>query len=724
MPVQISVGPPLLIINQGKTVMVTEPTGEMRSEKDCGVYASDTRYLSHLAWFANGRPWIRLTSSPIAFFAARIYLMNPELLTEDGNVPEGSIGLSIWRAIDEGIHEDLDITNYGLQPVRFNFEVSLRSDFADLFEVRTRALVRRGRIVTRWHAHSSRLDTEYDYGDFHRRFTYEIHRNDSPAHYANGRITFEVTLAPGATWHTCAYYILSDKKHERAPKALCRTLEASKVVELQDRWIDSCARLTTVNEDVYRLFDQSLEDMGALRLADQEREPKAFLPAAGVPWYVTLFGRDSLITSHQNMLVYPPFARATLNALAEQQAKDVDDWRDAQPGKILHEMRFGELAHFNKIPHTPYYGTADATILYLIVLHEAWRWIGDLELCRGLRDTALRCLEWIDRFGDLDQDGFQEYRTRSERGYENQGWKDSAESVMYPDGSPVKQPKALCELQGYVYDAWLRMAEVFDALDEADRSAALRDKAAALYDRFNDRFWCEDLGTYAYGLDPEKRLIKTVVSNAGHCLWSGIVPPERAARVVKRLMEPDMWSGWGIRTLSADHPSYNPHSYHNGSVWPHDNGIIALGFKRYGFAAEAARVARDISEAASCFVSYRLPELYAGLPREPTDLPVQYRGANVPQAWTSGSVFHLLQAILGLQADAPRGRLYVDPALPDWLTDLTLNRIKVGEARVDLRFWREGKLTRWDVLGCDGELRVDARPWGTRDAAPTRSGTR
>jgi glycogen debranching enzyme len=724
MPVQISVGPPLLIINQGKTVMVTEPTGEMRSEKDCGVYASDTRYLSHLAWFANGRPWIRLTSSPIAFFAARIYLMNPELLTEDGNVPEGSIGLSIWRAIDEGIHEDLDITNYGLQPVRFNFEVSLRSDFADLFEVRTRALVRRGRIVTRWHAHSSRLDTTYDHGDFHRRFTYEIHRNDSPAHYANGRITFEVTLAPGATWHTCAYYILSDKKHERAPKALCRTLEASKVVELQDRWIDSCARLTTVNEDVYRLFDQSLEDMGALRLADQEREPKAFLPAAGVPWYVTLFGRDSLITSHQNMLVYPPFARATLNALAEQQAKDVDDWRDAQPGKILHEMRFGELAHFNKIPHTPYYGTADATILYLIVLHEAWRWIGDLELCRGLRDTALRCLEWIDRFGDLDQDGFQEYRTRSERGYENQGWKDSAESVMYPDGSPVKQPKALCELQGYVYDAWLRMAEVFDALDEADRSAALRDKAAALYDRFNDRFWCEDLGTYAYGLDPEKRLIKTVVSNAGHCLWSGIVPPERAARVVKRLMEPDMWSGWGIRTLSADHPSYNPHSYHNGSVWPHDNGIIALGFKRYGFAAEAARVARDISEAASCFVSYRLPELYAGLPREPTDLPVQYRGANVPQAWTSGSVFHLLQAILGLQADAPRGRLYVDPALPDWLTDLTLNRIKVGEARVDLRFWREGKLTRWDVLGCDGELRVDARPWGTRDAAPTRSGTR
>jgi len=721
MPVQISVGPSLLIINQGHTFMMTEPNGEMRSEKDCGVYASDTRYLSHLALFANGRPWIRLTSSPIAFFAARIYLVNPEFLTEDGKVPEGSIGLAIWRAIDEGIHEDLDITNYGLKPVRFNFEISLRSDFADLFEVRTRTLVRRGRIVTRWHAHSSRLDTTYDHEDFHRRFTYEIHRNDSPVHYANGRLTFEVALAPGATWHTCAYYILSDKKHERAPKARCRTLEASKVVELQEGWIDSCARLTTVNEDLYRLFDQSLEDMGALRLAEQEREPKAFVPAAGVPWYVTLFGRDSLIASHQNMLVYPPFARATLSALAELQAKDMDDWRDAEPGKILHEMRFGELAHFNKIPHTPYYGTADATILYLIVLHEAWKWIGDLDLCRSLRDTALGCLEWIDRYGDLDGDGFQEYRTRSERGYENQGWKDSAASVMSPDGSPVKQPKALCELQGYVYDAWLRMAEMFDALGETDRSDELVRKAASLYDRFNDRFWCEDLGTYAYGLDPEKHLIKTVASNAGHCLWSGIATPERAARMVKRFMEPDMWSGWGIRTLSADHPSYNPHSYHNGSVWPHDNGIIALGFKRYGFGAEAARVARDISEAASYFVSYRLPELYAGLPREPTNLPVQYLGANVPQAWASGSVFHLLQAILGLQADAPRGFLYVDPVLPDWLSDLTLQRIKVGKNRVDVRFWREGKDTRWDVLECDGDLHVEPRAWGTRDL-PTRSG--
>jgi len=724
MPVQISVGPPLLIINQGSTFMVTEPSGDIEDQGECGVFAKDTRYVSHLALFANGEKWNRLTSSPIAFFAARIYLVNPKNMTEEGEIPEGSVGLTIWRAIEHGIHEDLDITNYGLESIRFNFEIALRSDFADLFEVRSRALVRRGHIVTQWDGKANRLHTTYDHKDFHRRFTYELRRNDSKGHYANGRITFDVALAPGATWHTCAYYILSDNDHEHIPKGLCRTLEASKVVELQDRWIDSCARLTTVNEDFYRLFDQSLEDMGALRLAEDERDPKAFLPAAGVPWYVTLFGRDSLIASHQNMLIYPPFARATLRALAELQAKEVDDWRDAEPGKIPHEMRFGELAHFNKIPHTPYYGTADATILYLIVLHEAWKWMGDLELCRGLRDTAVRCLEWIDRYGDLDGDGFQEYRTRSDRGYENQGWKDSVDSVMYPNGSLVKQPKALCELQGYVYDAWLRMAEMFDALGEPDRSASLRNKAATLYERFNATFWCEDLGTYAYGLDAQKQPIKTVVSNAGHCLWSGIATPDRAARIVKRFLEPEMWSGWGIRTLSSDHPAYNPHSYHNGSVWPHDNGIIALGFKRYGFANEAARIARDISEAASYFVSYRLPELYAGLPREPTNLPVQYRGANVPQAWASGSVFHLLQAILGLQADAPNGTLYVDPVLPDWLSDLTLRRIKVGKNRVDLRFWREGKITRWDVVEGDGHLRVESRAWGIRGTGFETSTTR
>ena len=251
------------------------------------------------------------------------------------------------------------------------------------------------------------------------------------------------------------------------------------------------------------------------------------------------------------------------------------------------------------------------------------------------------------------------------------GWKDSGDAVVYPDGRQVLQPKALCELQGYVFDAWMRMAEVFDAFGEAGRARELRDRAANLQERFEERFWCEDIGFYAYALDPDKQPVRTIASNAGHCLWSGIIRPDRAARVVRRLMEPDMWSGWGIRTLSGRNPAYNPFSYQLGSVWPHDNGIIALGFKRYGFVAEAARIARDISEAASHFVSYRMPELYAGIERRPGAFPVLYPGANVPQAWAAGSVFHLLQAILGLQADAPNGRLYVDPVLPPWLPNVT-----------------------------------------------------
>jgi glycogen debranching enzyme len=315
-------------------------------------------------------------------------------------------------------------------------------------------------------------------------------------------------------------------------------------------------------------------------------------------------------------------------------------------------------------------------------------------------------VNWIDRYGDRDGDGFQEYQTRSTQGYENMAWKDAGDAVMYPDGSPVKGPKALCELQGYVFDAKRRLADAAEYLGDAARAAQLRQEAATLQARFEEQFWCEDLGYYAYALDGDKQAVKTIASNAGHLLWSGIVRPERAERVVRRLMAPDMWSGWGIRTLSEQHPAYNPFSYQNGSVWPHDNGIIAMGFKRYGFAKEAGMIARDISEAGSYFRFHRLPELYAGVKRTTGTFPVQYLGANVPQAWAAGSVFHLLRAILGLDADAQHKQLIVDPVLPKWLPDMTIRNLRVGKAVVALRFWREGERTRYDVLSVDGELRV------------------
>jgi glycogen debranching enzyme len=315
-------------------------------------------------------------------------------------------------------------------------------------------------------------------------------------------------------------------------------------------------------------------------------------------------------------------------------------------------------------------------------------------------------LEWIDRFGDLDGDGLQEYQTRSPQGYENMGWKDAGDSVMYPDGTPVKGPKALCELQGYTFDAWTRMAHAFDHFHQPEMASKLRRKAAELRQKFEDLFWCEETGFYVYALDGDKKQVRTIVSNPGHLLWSGIVGRERARRVIARLFEPDMWSGWGIRTLSEKCPAFNPFSYQNGSIWPHDNGIIAMGCQRYGLPNEAAKIARGISEAASYFVFHRLPELYAGTTREAGAFPVQYLGANVPQAWAAGSVFHLLQAILGLDADAHNSTLFIDPVLPGWLPDITLHNLRVGAGAVTLRFWKENNDTRYDVLSSSNGLNV------------------
>jgi glycogen debranching enzyme len=444
--------------------------------------------------------------------------------------------------------------------------------------------------------------------------------------------------------------------------------------------------------------------MAALRLPSEGTDHMVFLPAAGLPWFVAPFGRDSLIVSLQNILVYPEFASGALEVLGSMQAKEDDPYRDAEPGKILHELRYGELAHFKLIPHTPYYGAADVTPLYLITLHAAWRAIGDRALLERHLKTAEGCLSWIDKYGDLDGDGFQEYRTRSSAGYENMGWKDSGDAVVNPDGSLVKGPKALCELQGYVYSAWVRMAEVFDALGRPDRGAELRAKAAALFERFNEAFWDEESGFYAYALDGEKKKVLTVASNAGHCLWSGIVPPERAKKVVKRLMAPDMWSGRGIRTLSALHPSFNPYNYQTGSVWPHDNAIIAWGFKAYGFGVEAAQIARDISEAGSYFQLHQLPELYTALAGDLTTFPVQYIGANVPQAWAAGSVFMLMQAMLGFLPDAPRNKLYLDPSLPKWLPDLTVRDLRIGKHKLEIRFSRKDDQTQFEVSKGDAEI--------------------
>src|SRR5215475_2998604 len=702
MTVKVQVGPPQIAIHQGQTVLITEEDGQINWPSEKGLYFFDTRVVSSWAIYANGEPWELLNGGAISYYASRIFLTNRAFLTEDGTIPPRSLGFTLSRSISGGMHEDLDVVNYGAKPATFQLEIALRCDFADVFEVKANHIVRRGRITTEWAPSRQHLRTTYRNADFTRAATISPAHSSTTAVYANGRLSFEVALKPGEPWHCCLLYTLTDGDQHLAPPTHCiGDSHKSRHADTLADWLKNVVKIRTSNEEFYRLFRQALEDMAALRLPIAGEDHMAFLPAAGLPWFVAPFGRDSLIVSLQNTLVYPEFARGTLEVLGSLQAKEEDNYRDAEPGKILHEIRYGELAHFKLIPHTPYYGTADATPHYLISLHAAWRAIGDRGLLERHIETAEGCLSWIDEYGDRDGDGFQEYQTRSPVGYENMGWKDSGDSMVYPDGSLVRGPKALCELQGYVYDAWLRMSEVFDELGKAERASELRRKAAVLFKRFNEVFWDDELGFYALALDGEKKKVLTVASNAGHCLWSGIVPPERAVKVVQRLMAPDMLSGWGIRTLSSLNPAFNPYNYQTGSVWPHDNAIIALGFKRYGFGVEAARIARDISEAASHFLLNQLPELYTTIKRDETSFPVQYLGANIPQAWAAGSVFLLMQAILGFRPNAPRGKLYVDPSLPEWLPDMTVLDLRVGKLRFDIRFWRDGGETQFEVLQGD-----------------------
>jgi glycogen debranching enzyme len=708
MGIGVKVGPPTITISHGSTFMVTDQQGHIDPQSEQGLFWRDTRVLSLYRLYVNSEPWQLLNASAVSYYAARFYFTNPPIETDRGPIPGGTIGLTVTRTVHGGIHEDFDLTSYGLEPVHFVLETASRSDFADLFEVKSRRIVRRGQRFTEWDPAAGELRTAYVNEDFRRQYAYRVAHGDSPPRHANGRVAFDVSLPPGASWHTCVYHVPMADGVRAEPLHECGAVDGSVTTldELQEAWLESATRLISPNEDVNRVFARSVVDMAALRLPDYVPDPDLWMPAAGVPWFVTLFGRDSLIVSLQTMMVHAKFALGALHTLAQHQADVVDDWRDAEPGKILHELRFGELAHFQRIPH-PYYGTADATILYLVTLHEAWKWVGHRHLIETHRDTALRCLEWIDRYGDLDGDGFQEYRTRSPIGFENQGWKDAHDAVVDADGGQVPQPKALCELQGYVFDAKLRMAEVFEALGDSGRAHVLRKEAVDLQERFDAAFWMDDEGCVAYGLGPDKRQIRSIASNAGHCLWSGIVKPERASRLVRRLLADDMWSGWGIRTLSTRNPAYNPFSYQLGSVWPHDNALIALGFARYGFVREASLVAAAIFEAANYFEHYRLPELYAGLARAPGGFPVQYLGANIPQAWAAGAVFHLLQAMLGLEADAPAGKLYVRPSLPDWLPSIELVNLEVGDSLLHLRFRAPSGV---DVLARRGAIEVVELP--------------
>ena len=449
-------------------------------------------------------------------------------------------------------------------------------------------------------------------------------------------------------------------------------------------WQMSVAHVQPADVRLQFAYERALEDFAALRLHEQEASFDRWMPAAGLPWFMALFGRDSLIASLQAMVAQPSVAMGTLENLARWQSTVDDPERDAEPGKMPHELRVGEWAHFGVVPHRPYYGTADATPLYLLLLAESYRWTGDASGLAGFRQAAERCLEWVDRHGDRDGDGFQEYAPRTPRGYRNQGWRDAHDGVLDEAGVFPELPIATSEMQAYVYGAKSRIAPLFEAWGDAATASRLRSEAAELRRRFIDRFWIAETGELAFLLDGSKKPVRTVVSNSGHCMWMGILDEERGRAAGRRLMQPDMFTGWGLRVLSDQHPSYDPHSYQRGSVWPHDSVIAAAGLRRYGMTEEAWTILDGLLAAVMCFDDIQMPELFAGLPKKEFAVPVPYRMANVPQAWAAGSVLHMVRILLGLEPDLPAGRIYLDPALPAWCSRLELKGLKLGRHQVRL----------------------------------------
>jgi glycogen debranching enzyme len=468
----------------------------------------------------------------------------------------------------------------------------------------------------------------------------------------------------------------------------------------------------TLSPVVVGALEQAKRDLAALRLSDLDAGERAWTTAAGLPVYISLFGRDTLTASWQAAMATRELMPGTLSALARLQGSEVNDWRDEEPGKMLHQAERGPLAMLNLNPLARYYGSITTSGFYPVVVSELWHWTGDKDLVRPFLDPAFKALRWLDESADRDGDGFYEYQTRSEQGVRNQGWKDSGDAIVHEDGSQAETPIATCEEQGFIYLAKLHLSELLWWLDEKDEARRLYHEASELKKRFNDAFWMEDAGFFAMGLDRRKQKIRAIGSNAGHCLAAGIVDEELVQRTAHRLFEEDMFSGWGIRTLSSRNPAFNPYSYHRGSVWPVEQASFAVGFVRYGLHDWVERISRAQFEAASLFDFFRLPELFTGHPRDAAHpFPAHYPNANSPQAWSASAVWCLVQSLLGLYPYAPLNLLLLDPHLPEWLPEISVLNLHVGSAVVDLRFRRaRNGESDYDVLDKRGPLHVVRQP--------------
>jgi glycogen debranching enzyme len=684
-------GTDAIAILEGRTFMYSNSVGDVPGGSIGGLVHADTRFLNRWVLTVNGKRFLALRSGRVDHYSAAFFLANDQM---PGLMPN-TIAVRRLRYVGHGMHERIELQSFSAKPLSLEVRLAATNDFADLFEMKDRVRDRSTEIERHHAADGSALRFRYQRDSFEAETTVKA---SPPADEVDGdELVWHLELSARGEWQLDLEVPLRLGPNELQPVhgGFGEAGFAAQQDDSVTRWRQDRPRLEADSQLLYDVIEQSARDLQALRL--EVKTPDAgevVLPAAGLPWFLTLFGRDTLLTAYQTVPFGAQVARGALIALARFQGKERNDFKDEEPGKILHELRMGELTQLGVKPHSPYYGTADATMLWLVLLSEYWRWTGDNDLVLSMRKNIRAALDWIDNYGDRDGDGYVEYQTRSAQGLGNQCWRDSWNGVQFADGTIPVLPIATCELQGYAYDAKRRVAELADGpLQDAPLAQRLLAEAEKLRVRFDRDFWIDKRGGYyAIGLDGDKKQIDSMTSNIGHLLWSGIVTAERATVIARQLMSDELFSGWGIRTLSTADNGYNPIGYHLGTVWPHDSAFVAYGLARYGYRDEANKIALALLDAAA-FSDNRLPEAFSGYPRSFGNFPVPYPTACSPQAWASGAPLVLLRSMLGLEvAD---GALTVDPAIPEQIGRIHITGLRAFG-------------THWDIeaIGRKGYVRL------------------
>lgn len=691
-----------LTLIDGKTFLATNVAGDIvpPGAPDVGFFHEDTRFLSHLEFRLDGQRSVVLSSSTEKTFVSQIELTTGNITLRDSfDLPENTIHIRREQLLaSEILFDRYTFENFNRCPVEFTVEVTCNADFVDVFQVRGTARAAHGQYYQPLIEDDGLIFSYRGLDEVLRQTV--VRMNPPPDRIAECTARWKLRLEP--LRKTALEVTITPRVENKESRAEVFEFDAqlhSRRAAFQE--FDSASTsFTSSNFAFDNLLRNAMGDFHALRIPFRAEH----VIAAGIPWFATIFGRDSIIAAYQTLSLNPELAKDTLRVLARYQASEVDDWRDAQPGKILHESREGEMTRCGEMPFGPYYGSVDATPLWLILLSETFNWTSDDVLAREMLPHAYRALDWIDNFGDIDGDGFVEYLRRSPRGLMNQGWKDSWDANIHRDGSIATPPIALCEVQGYVYDAKYRMSSLLRAFGDPERAEKCRRDANDLARRFDKTFWSAERGFYAMALDSDKRPLEVIASNPGHLLWSRIINRERARLVTQRMMQEDMFTGWGWRTMSQLEQVFNPLSYHRGSVWPHDNSLIAHGMALNEFREPALRVLTALFQAAMEFRDYRLPELFCGVQRRPFDEPVHYPVSCSPQAWASGSIFLILTSVLGIRPSAHRKELnIINPQLPDWLEHLHIRNLKIGNSRVGLDFSRRDHRTFCNVVDISGD---------------------